>query len=100
MYYQFKPNVLFKGATMLIHLVAKMSRILQPSIIYFDGGEKPFYKKVPKNEQHLEPKRLGAKLFPKLVKTFRPQDRVLLLGVTRQPWAGAAGGMKKCYERV
>ncbi|KAK9869258.1 hypothetical protein WA026_003009 [Henosepilachna vigintioctopunctata] len=87
------------GLVMLTHLVMKMARILQPSILYIDGAEKTFYKKVPPAEKSLEPKRLGKVLLKKMVKTIRPDDRVMLLGISSQPWLAQAK-MKKLYERV
>lgn len=85
---------------MLLHLINKMSRILQPSIIFIDGAEKPFYKKVPKAEKQFEPKKIGKKLFKGIVKPILPEDRVLVFSVTGQPWAAKAAGLKKTYERV
>lgn len=54
------------GLIMLVHLVNKVSRLLQPSIIFMDGAEKPFIKKLPKTDK-TDPKRLKKDL-PKLVK--------------------------------
>ncbi|KAJ8939867.1 hypothetical protein NQ318_010418 [Aromia moschata] len=88
-----------KGMKLLIHLISKMSRILAPSIIYFDAAEKIFYKKVPKDERQLDPKRIGKKLFKGIVKTITPEDRVLVLGITKQPWAAQAAKLKKAFER-
>lgn len=85
---------------MLLHLINKMSRVLQPAIIFIDGAEKPFYKKVPKEEKPLEPKRIGKKLFKGIVKPITPQDRVLVFSITGKPWAGKAAKLKKTFERV
>lgn len=68
------------GLKMLFHLVNKMSRLLSPSIIFFDGAEKIFYKKVPKEERQLDPKRIGKKLFKEVIKAISPQDKILVLG--------------------
>lgn len=85
---------------MLLHLVSKMTRLLQPSIIFFDGAEKIFYKKVPKPEKHLDPKRIGKKLLKGIVKTIKPEDRVMVLGITGQPWLAKPAKLKKTFERV
>lgn len=85
---------------LLVHLINKMSRLLQPSIIFLDGAEKPFYKKVPAAEKKDEPKKMGKQLFKGIVKTIKPEDRVLVLGITGQPWAAKAAGLKKAFERV
>lgn len=85
---------------MLVHLINKMSRILQPSIIYIDGAEKTFYKKVPPSERRQDPKKMAKDLFKGIVKMILPEDKVLLLGISGQPYAAQAGGLKKAYERV
>jgi len=54
--------------------VNKVSRLLQPSVIYIDGGEKPFLKKVPKTDK-TDPKRLKKDL-PKIVKSISQDDQV------------------------
>lgn len=85
---------------MLVHLVNKMSRILQPSIVFIDGGEKPFYKKVPRFERSLDPKKMGKALFKQIVKPITPEDRVMVLAISAQPFAGRAGQMRKAFEKV
>lgn len=55
------------GLTMLIHLIVKVSRLLQPAIIYMDNAERPFVKKIPKTDKS-DPKRLKKDL-PKIVKS-------------------------------
>lgn len=56
------------GLTMLVHLVTKVARLLQPSIIYMDCAERPFVKKIPKTDK-TDPKRLKKDL-PKIVKSI------------------------------
>lgn len=55
------------GLVMLLHLVSKVSRLLQPSVIYMDNAERPFVKKIPKTDK-TDPKRLKKDL-PKMVKS-------------------------------
>jgi hypothetical protein len=57
-----------------VHLVNKVSRLLQPSVIYIDGAEKPFVKKVPKTDK-TDPKRLKKDL-PKIIKGISQDDQV------------------------
>ncbi|KAF2885219.1 hypothetical protein ILUMI_20938 [Ignelater luminosus] len=89
-----------KGLKMLVHLLTKMSRILQPSIIFIDGGEKPFYKKVPKPERSQDPKKLGKALLKQIVKPILPEDRVLVLAISNQPFAAKAKPLVKTFERI
>ncbi|XP_069677027.1 dynein regulatory complex protein 11-like [Periplaneta americana] len=86
------------GLQMLVHLINKMSRLLQPSVILVDGAEKTFYKKIPKTEKELDPKRLKSQL-PKIVKGITKDDQVLVLGLSNQPWAARPQQMAKCYNK-
>lgn len=53
-----------------------------------------FYKKVPKEERQFNPKKLG-KIIPKLAKTIKPGDQILVLGLSDQPWVATANQMVK-----
>lgn len=59
----------------LMDVISKVARLYAPSIIFLDAGEKPWLKKVPPAERHLQPKRF-AKHFVKLVKGIKPGDQV------------------------
>ncbi|XP_046402516.1 dynein regulatory complex protein 11-like [Ischnura elegans] len=83
---------------MLVHLVTKMSRILQPSIIFFDQAERAFIKKVPKGDES-NPRRLKAVL-PKITKGIKAADRVMLIGITSRPFDAKQRGMNKTYQKV
>ncbi|XP_025032973.1 uncharacterized protein LOC103068057 isoform X3 [Python bivittatus] len=87
------------GLQMLIHVVFKVARNLQPSVIWVGNAEKTFYKKVPKEEKELEPKRLKKDL-PKALKLLKAEDRVLLMGATSKPYLADIKGLCKTYERV
>lgn len=76
----------------------QMSRLLQPSVVFIEGGEKPFYKKVPKAEKQDNPKLLKKQL-PKLVKTVTPEDRVLFLATADNPWMGQAKSIVSATEK-
>ncbi|XP_047113172.1 dynein regulatory complex protein 11 [Schistocerca piceifrons] len=85
------------GLIMLVHLVNKVSRLLQPSVIYMDGAEKPFLKKVPKTDK-TDPKRLKKDL-PKLVKGIAPEDQIMLLGVSHCPWECDQKALAQTYNK-
>ncbi len=72
------------GLNMLLHLVIKVSKLMQPSVIFIDQAEKTFLKKVSKTDKS-DPKRLKKDL-PRLVRSLAPEDRVLLIGASRCPW--------------
>ncbi|GBO98291.1 Dynein regulatory complex protein 11 [Eumeta japonica] len=64
--------------------VMKVSRLLQPSVIWMDDAEKPFVKKIPKTDK-TDPKRLKKDLV-KIIKGICPEDRVIFIGTSRCPW--------------
>lgn len=76
----------------------KVSRLLQPSVIFMDDAEKPFVKKVAKGDK-TDPKRLRKDL-PKLMKSITSEDRVLLIGTSNKPWDGDQKLLYQTYDKV
>uniref|UniRef100_A0A182W226 ATPase AAA-type core domain-containing protein n=1 Tax=Anopheles minimus TaxID=112268 RepID=A0A182W226_9DIPT len=96
------PNIVSKypgksGLIMLMHLISKVSRLLQPSVIYFGDAEKSFMKKINKTDR-TDPKRLKKDL-PKLVKNIQPEDRIMLIGPSDCPWEADMKLMVQAYQR-
>ncbi|KAI5642820.1 ATPase family associated with various cellular activities (AAA) domain-containing protein [Phthorimaea operculella] len=86
------------GLIMLIHLVIKVSRLLQPSVIWMDDAEKPFVKKIPKTDK-TDPKRLKKDLV-KIIKGICPEDRVIFIGTSRAPWDAEQKLLFQCYQKI
>uniref|UniRef100_A0A0K2V662 AAA+ ATPase domain-containing protein n=1 Tax=Lepeophtheirus salmonis TaxID=72036 RepID=A0A0K2V662_LEPSM len=86
------------GLNMLLHLVFKVSRLVQPSVIFIDAAEKTFLKKVSKTDKS-DPKRLKKDL-PRLVRSLSSEDRVLLVGASRQPWECEQKGLMQTYQKL
>ncbi|XP_043288043.1 dynein regulatory complex protein 11 isoform X2 [Venturia canescens] len=86
------------GLIMLLHLISKLSRLLQPSVIFMDGAEKPFVKKVPKTDK-TDPKRLKKDL-PKLIKSITSEDRVIFVGTSSSPWEADQKLFFQTYDKV
>lgn len=76
----------------------KVSRLLQPSVIFMEGAEKPFVKKVSKTDK-TDPKRLKKDL-PKLVKSITNEDRVILIGISSSPWDGDQKLLYQTYDKI
>ncbi|CAH0389071.1 unnamed protein product [Bemisia tabaci] len=86
------------GLIMLVHLVNKVARLVQPSIIFMDGGEKPFLKKVPKTDK-TDPKRLKKDL-PKIVKGITQEDQIMLIGTSFCPWECDQKLLAQTYHKM
>ncbi|XP_069555042.1 dynein regulatory complex protein 11 [Brachyistius frenatus] len=87
------------GLAMMLHMVFKVARLMQPSVIWFDNAEKMFYKKIPKEEKELDPKRL-KKDFPKFLKLIKGEDRVLIIGTTKDPLSADIKAFCKMYSKI
>ncbi|XP_067250755.1 dynein regulatory complex protein 11 [Chanodichthys erythropterus] len=87
------------GLQMMLHLVFKVARLMQPSVIWIGDAEKMFYKKVPKDEKELDPKRLKKDL-PKILKSIKGEDRVLIVGTTNDPHSADLKSLCKFYNKI
>ena len=56
-------------------------------MIHIDNAEQTFYKKVPKAEKSLDPKRL-KKILPKQLKEIKKEKRIILIGTSSNPFEG------------
>lgn len=87
-----------EGLKMMMHMVMKVARALQPTVIFIGDAERTFLKKVPKNDKS-DPKRLKKDL-PKLLKSMKPEDRVLLLGTSKQPFDCEMKGLASTFQKI
>lgn len=87
------------GLKMLIHMVWKVAEIFQPSIIHIGNAEKTFYKKVPKAEKPLDPKRIKKDL-PKQMKEVKAGKRILLVGTSSAPFEADIKSFCKVYDKI
>uniref|UniRef100_A0A3Q2DG02 ATPase AAA-type core domain-containing protein n=1 Tax=Cyprinodon variegatus TaxID=28743 RepID=A0A3Q2DG02_CYPVA len=87
------------GLTIMLHMVFKVARLLQPSVIWIGETEKIFYRKVPREEEELDPRRL-KKVLPKCLKLIKGEDRVLIIGTTRDPQSADIKALSKMYSKI
>ncbi|KAG1973514.1 dynein regulatory complex protein 11 isoform X2 [Pimephales promelas] len=87
------------GLQMMLHLVFKVARLMQPSVIWIGDAEKMFYKKVPKDEKELDPKRLKKDLL-KILKSIKGEDCVLIVGTTNDPHSADLKSLCKFYNKI
>uniref|UniRef100_A0A8C8XAF0 IQ motif containing with AAA domain 1 n=1 Tax=Panthera leo TaxID=9689 RepID=A0A8C8XAF0_PANLE len=87
------------GLQMMLHMVSKVARQLQPSVVWIGDTEKTFYKKVPSAERMMEPKRLKKQL-PKILRLLKPDDRILIVGTTQRPFDAELQSFCKVYQKI
>lgn len=87
------------GLQMMLHVVLKVARQLQPSVVWIGDTEKTFYRKVPSAERMMEPKRLKKQL-PKILKLLKPNDRILIVGTTHRPFDAELRSFCRVYQKI
>ncbi|XP_075386246.1 dynein regulatory complex protein 11 [Tenrec ecaudatus] len=87
------------GLQMMLHVVFKVARQLQPSVVWIGDTEKTFYKRVPNNEKEMDPKRLKKQL-PKILKLLKPDDRILIVGTTQRPFDAELQSFCRVYQKI
>lgn len=110
------------GLKMLMHLVSKVGKALQPTVILINDCHKQFVKKVAKADKQvricilfmllyhdlnditllsfkLETKRL-KKALPKFMKTIKADHRILLVGTSGAPFDAPVKPLCKLYSNI
>ncbi|KFP01795.1 IQ and AAA domain-containing protein 1, partial [Calypte anna] len=82
---------------MMLHMVLKVAKQLQPSVVWIGDTEKIFSKGVPKGQENL--KQL-EKLLPDFLKALKAQDRVLIVGTTKRPFDANPKPFFKTYSKI
>ncbi|KAI9564892.1 hypothetical protein GHT06_008633 [Daphnia sinensis] len=86
------------GMTMLIHLITKVSRLLQPSVIVIEDVDRLFMKKSVRMERW-DMRRMRKEL-PKILRAIGPEDRVLLVGTSSTPWECDQRNLSQVFQRM
>ncbi|GFS66356.1 dynein regulatory complex protein 11 [Trichonephila inaurata madagascariensis] len=88
-----------EGLDMLMHLVFKVGRLAQPTIIYISDAENYFWKKQPTNSILVEAIRLKKEL-PKLIKGISNDDRIMIIGTTVAPFDVDLKALSSYYSKI
>ncbi|KAJ3092087.1 Dynein regulatory complex protein 11 [Quaeritorhiza haematococci] len=83
----------------MVHMVFKVAKAHAPSIIYIDGIESIFAKKLPKDEQQFDPKRIKKDLL-KYMKTLTSADKVVVIATSYKPWDADPKAMIPLFEKI
>ncbi|NWI38326.1 DRC11 protein, partial [Picathartes gymnocephalus] len=88
-----------EGLIMMLHMILKVGKELQPSVVWIGDAERMFSKGAPKGEEEVSSKRL-AKILPQFLKALKPKDRVLLVGTSSRPFDANVGPFCKLYQKI
>ncbi|NXG06462.1 DRC11 protein, partial [Sakesphorus luctuosus] len=88
-----------EGLLMMLHMVLKVGKHLQPSVLWIGDTEKLFSKGAPRGEEEMDSKRLG-KMLPQLLKALKAKDRLLLVGTSTRPFEANLGPFCKVYQKI
>ncbi|NWZ64698.1 DRC11 protein, partial [Acrocephalus arundinaceus] len=88
-----------EGLIMMLHMILKVGKGLQPSVVWIRDTEKMYYKGAAKGEEEMNFKRL-AKLLPQFLKAVKAKDRVLVVGTTRRPFDANPKPFCKAYQKI
>ncbi|XP_051480096.1 dynein regulatory complex protein 11 isoform X2 [Apus apus] len=86
-----------KEVQLLLHMVLKVAKELQPSVVWVGETEKVFSKAGPKAGGEMSSL---EKLLPEFLKALKAQDRVLLVGTTSQPFQANPKPFCKLYQKI
>ncbi|NXH57952.1 DRC11 protein, partial [Rhabdornis inornatus] len=84
---------------MMLHMILKVGKELQPSVVWIGDTERMFSKGAPKGEDEVNSRRL-AKLLPQFLRAVKPKDRVLLVGTTSRPFDANLGLFCRVYQKI
>ncbi|KAM9009815.1 dynein regulatory complex protein 11 [Ara ararauna] len=87
------------GLRMMLHMVLKVAKQLQPSVVWIGDTEKIFSKAASKADREMGPERL-EKMLPKFLKALRAPDRVLLVGTTNRPFDANLKPFCEVYQKI
>ncbi|NXC58242.1 DRC11 protein, partial [Aleadryas rufinucha] len=87
------------GLMMMFHMILKVGKELQPSVVWIGGTERLYSKGAPKGEEEMNAKRL-ARMLPPFLRALKPKDRVLLVGTTARPFDANLGLFFKVYQKI
>lgn len=82
-----------------LHVVLKVAKAFQPTIIYIEEAHRLFWKKIPPEAKSINPRLLGSSISSKILKPLKKNDKVVLVGTSNTPWS-AKGGIRKAFQKI
>ncbi|EDW19765.1 dynein regulatory complex protein 11 [Drosophila mojavensis] len=84
---------------MFLHIVMKVAREFQPTILYIEEAHRVFHKKIPPEEKDILPTLLAPYIQKKILKPIKKSDKIVLLGTTSLPWM-AKPLLKRNFQKI
>ncbi|NXO75396.1 DRC11 protein, partial [Sitta europaea] len=88
-----------EGLVMMLHMILKVGRELQPSVVWIGDAERMYTKGARRGEEEVNSKRL-AKLLPQFLRALKPQHRVLLVGTTSRPFHADMRPFCRVFQKI
>ncbi|KAH8309765.1 hypothetical protein KR067_002715 [Drosophila pandora] len=82
-----------------LHLILKVAKAFQPTIMYIEEAHRLFWSKVPPEAKDINPRLLGSSIASKILKPLKKNDKVVLVGTSNMPWS-AKGGIRKAFQKI
>ncbi|XP_017080750.2 dynein regulatory complex protein 11 [Drosophila eugracilis] len=82
-----------------LHVILKVAKAFQPTIMYFEEAHRLFWKKIPPEAVDIKPRLLGSYISSKILKPLKKNDKIVLIGTSNMPWA-AKGAIKRAFQKV
>ncbi|KAH8259163.1 hypothetical protein KR026_000058 [Drosophila bipectinata] len=82
-----------------LHLIMKVAKAFQPTIMYIEEAHRLFWNKIPPEAQDINPRLLGASIASKILKPLKKNDKIVVVGTSNMPWS-AKGGIRKAFQKI
>ncbi|XP_011214460.2 dynein regulatory complex protein 11 [Bactrocera dorsalis] len=82
----------------LMHVVMKVAKAFQPTIIFIQDVHRVYWKRIPKEQEYLNPRLLQKVISTKILKAIKKEDKIMLLGTTDAPWS-AKPKMRRVFQK-
>ncbi|TMW47247.1 hypothetical protein DOY81_007674, partial [Sarcophaga bullata] len=92
--HQFTGNLKY-----FVHVVMKVAKAFEPTIIFIQDAHRVFWKKVPKDQMHLNPTLLKDVLLKNILKPLKKDDKIMVVGTSDMPWS-ANPKFKNAFQTI
>lgn len=77
----------------------KVAKAFEPTIIFIQDAHRIFWKRVPKDQMHLNPTLLKEVLIKNVLKAIKKNDKIMVVGTSDLPW-NANPKFKRVFQTI